>query len=263
MKTFKFFKAVAFTLIVGLTSCVDKDFDPPDTEGIPFDPDKIHTVSELRAFTDDGATKRFEEDYSVFVTVTMDDKSGNIYMAAFAQDETGGINLRLRSPGGLYVGDYIRINLRNTTVSQYQNLVQLDSVHVDNNIEKLATWACDVTINGDPKPVVEPEVVTIPVIGSDAFQSQLIKLNDVQFASYEVGETYADSEDPFTAYNRILMDCDGNEIIVRTSGFAVFADDEIPEGNGSVIAIASRYRDDYQLLLRSSSEVNLDGARCN
>ncbi len=254
--------ALSAALLIIMTACVDKDFDTPDINEIPYDPDKVLTISQLKEFATDGQSKRFEEDYSVFATVVMDDKSGNIYRSAFVQDATGGINLRLMSPGAIYQGDYVRINLRNTTVNQYMSLFQIDSVDVDKNVQKLATWACETTIWGDPKPVVEPETVTISLIESDAFQSQLIRLENVEFAYSELGDTYGDTVNQFTSVNRTLMDCNGNSIIVRTSGFANFADEILPEGNGSVIAIASRYRDDYQLLIRSTNDVDMQGDRC-
>ncbi len=147
-------------------------------------------------------------------------------------------------------------------MSLYQNLWQLDSVYVDKNVEKLATWACETTTWGDPKPIVEPKIASITMANSDLFQSQLIKLEDVQFFPDELGETFADSEDEFTPVNRTLMDCEGDTIIVRTSGFANFADEPIPEGKGSLIAVVSRYRDEFQLLLRDYNEIDMDGARC-
>ena len=60
----------------------------------------------------------------------------------------------------------------------------------------------------------------------------------------------------------MLEDCDGNTIIIRTSGYANFASDTLPEGNGSLIAIASVYNGEAQLVIRSINEVQLTGNRC-
>ncbi len=252
----------AFVLFL-MAGCVKSEFDMPEITPIPYDPDKVITIAELKQIDPLTFPYKFDEDYSLFATVVMDDKSGNIYKSAFIQDATGGINIRLLSAGGLYQGDYIRINLKNTVVSQYQKLWQVDSVNVDKNIEKLATWACTTTIYGEPKPIIEPTLVNINTIKTDAFQSQLIRLDNVQFFETEIGKYFANPDDQFENVNRILMDCDWNTIIVRTSGFANFADKILPSGRGSLIAVVSRYRDDYQLLIRSFNEVTFNDPRCD
>jgi hypothetical protein len=254
-----FFAILLFTL----SSCVKSDFDAPDITPIPFDPDKVLTIADIKQISPTDFPYKFDDDYSLFATVVMDDKSGNIYKSAFIQDETGGINIRLFSAGGLYQGDYIRINLKNTVVSQYQKLWQIDSIDTDKNIEKLATWAMSTTIHGDPKPIIEPTLVNIGAIKSDAFQSQLIVLNNVQFFETELGKYFANPNDQFETVNRVLMDCDWNTIIVRTSGFANFADKLLPVGRGSIIAVVSRYRDEFQLLIRNYNEVVFNDPRCD
>ncbi len=234
------FIALAFALITA--GCIKDDFAKPDMEEMPVG--DILNVSELRNLYD-GQRIKFTGDTSVYAVVTMDDKSGNIYRNAFIQDETGAINLRLITPGGLYEGDSIRINIKNTILSSYQNMLQLDSVDVDKYIEKLAT-----------NVKKEPDVVTIENITSHK-QAQLIKLENVQFRASELGKTFADA-DNLLAENRILEDSLGNTIIVRTSGYAAFADDTIPDGRGSLIGIVSQHREDLQLFIRRLDEVEFD-----
>ena len=55
-----------------------------------------------------------------------------------------------------------------------------------------------------------------------------------------------------------LMDNMGNAVMVRTSGYAKFASEKVPRGQGSLIAIAGRYDDKVQLIIRRTSEVNFD-----
>jgi hypothetical protein len=234
-----------------LNGCVDKDFDIPDPLEIPIG--EVHTIAELRQIFAAGGNQpiKFTEDVTVFGVITMDATSGNIYRSAFLQDETAAINLRLMSPGGLYQGDSLRLNLKGTTLGSYENMLQIDSVHVGNSIEKLSTMVD-----------VEPAVVNINTLLSDAsYQARLIKLENVEFHNNELGQTYADP-DNLIAQNRILKDCDGNQIIVRTSGYANFAGDLIPEGNGSIVAVLAQFRDDRQLFIRNIDEVVMDGDRC-
>jgi hypothetical protein len=234
-----------------MNGCVDKDFDAPDPLDIPLG--EVHTIAELRQMFAAGGNQpiKFTQDVTVFGVITMDATSGNIYRSAFLQDETAAINLRLMSPGGLYQGDSLRLNLKGTTLGAFENMLQIDSVHVGNSIEKLAT-----------KVNVEPSVVNInTLLSNPGYQAKLVKLENVEFHNSELGQTFADP-DNLIAHNRILRDCDGNQIIVRTSGYANFAGEPVPEGNGSIVAVLAQFRDDRQLYIRNIDEVVMDGDRC-
>ncbi|RMF26085.1 MAG: hypothetical protein D6765_09445, partial [Bacteroidetes bacterium] len=95
----------------------------------------------------------------------------------------------------------------------------------------------------------------------DEHLSMLIRLSDVEFIEEDVGQPYADVLGR-QSLNRTLQDCSGNTIVVRTSGFADFAAELTPEGNGSVVGIFSTFNDTRQLLLRTLDDVQLDGERC-
>lgn len=247
----KLFKKNPLILLLGLVmvmmhACIHDDFEEPPLSEIPVG--TVLTVSELLDLFQ-GDPVVFTDDYSVFATVTMDDKSGNIYRSAFVADHTGAVNLRLQAPGGIYQGDSVRIYLKGTTLGMYQQMMQLDNVNVDRNIVKIAT-----------NVEVEPGVITIPEITS-AHQAHLIRLEDVQFVANEVGLPFADSEN-LLSMNRLLEDCSGNRIVVRTSGYANFADIPVPEGRGSLIAIVAQYGGTLQLYIRSINELSMDDERC-
>jgi hypothetical protein len=232
---------------VAISSCVKQEFDDPDTWQRPVG--TVITLAELRNMFQ-GEPVEFTQDYSVYATVTMDDKPGNIYRSAYVQDHTGAINLRLQAPGGIYEGDSVRICLKGTILSSYQRMLQLDNVNVDWNIIKL-----------DTERNFQPQTVSITDVLTGNYQARLIRLEDVQFSLAELGKTFADKENLITE-NRILEDCSGNRIIVRTSGYAGFADKAIPEGRGSLIAVAAVFGSDIQLYIRRLSEVQLTDERC-
>ena len=199
-----------------------------------------------------GGKYQFKKDHSVFGYITMSDKIGNIYKSAYLQggaDDDKAINLHLLSSGGLYEGDYVRINLKGLVLGDYSGMIQLDSVHVDNNIVKL-----------DTRKFLEPELVDIENIGTGSYVGKLVKFRKVQFQQQYVGQTYADKEGQKTV-NTYIEDELGNTMIVRTSGYANFAGDTIPSGSGSITAIVSRYNTEYQLYIRNTDEVQLTGRR--
>jgi hypothetical protein len=236
----------AFTLF--LASCVKQDFDEPPPITIPVG--EIVSLTELRAmFT--GQSIKFETGTvsSTFAIVVGDETSGNIYRNSYVQDTAVGINLRLNNPGGLYQGDSIRIFLEGLILSDFNGTLQLDSVDVDKNVIKIETGVH-----------VEPKTVTIPELATNAYNSQLIKLENVEFKN--PNNTWSDPVG-LTSQNRWLMDQAGNEVIVRTSGYANFAGLPLPTGNGTFIAIAGKYNNDIQLYVRDVSEIDLSGNRYN
>jgi hypothetical protein len=238
--------SVLIASLVVLAVACKKEFDAPPVRSLPTG--SVLTVAELRGlFT--GNPIKFRGDSSVYAVVTADEQSGNLYKNVFVQDHTGAIVMRLVNPGGLYQGDSIRIYLPGTTLSMYQGLLQLDSVNVDNNVVKQATLIDK-----------EPELVTISQI-TPSMQAKLIRLENVEFIQSELGSTYADAVNQ-TTVNRTLSDCQNN-VIVRTSGFANFAGQSLPTGNGSFVAVVGQFNNDMQLFIRDISEVQLTGVRCD
>ncbi len=233
------------SMILFNTSC-RKKYDEPPINQIPEG--NIITIAELKAMYT-GSDLSIDEDYNIYANVTTEETDGNFYKEAYIQDGTGAIRLRLLASGGLYIGDSIRINLNGTVLSEYSGMIQIDSVDVDKNIVKQAT----------EKHVV-PSIYGVDQI-SPALQGYLVQLNDVEFISAELGYTYADPINQFSE-NRTLTDCNGNTILVRTSGYANFADNDIPSDNGSIIAIVGVYNSDIQLYIRDINEVEFSNTRC-
>ena len=237
------------------SGCIQGKFDTPEVSEVPVG-DTI-TITRLWEIYDSlvtagGGTYKFNEDHSVFGYITMSDKVGNIYKSAYLQggaDDDKAINLHLLSSGGLYEGDYVRVNLKGLVLGDYSGMIQLDSVHVDNNIVKLET-----------RKFLEPELVDIENIGTGSYVGKLVKFRKVQFQELYVGQTYADKEGQKTV-NTYIEDELGNTMVVRTSGYANFAGDTIPAGSGSLVAIVSRYNTEYQLFIRNLDEVQLTGRR--
>jgi hypothetical protein len=238
---------LGLAMAFALGSCIDDNYDIPTLPEIPLG--HVLTIEQLRDLCPPGNIHRFVGDTSVVAVVTMDDKSGNLYKEAYIQDATGGIVVRITSPGGLYQGDSIYINLNGTILKYYRKVFQIDSVHVDNNVVKRAVGI-----------QTEPEVVTIPQLSTWDFQAKLIKLENVQFVDTDTSKTYADADN--LEYGELtIQDEDGNSVILRSSGYAKFATQNVPNGKGSIVAIAGRYDDIVQLAIRKTQEVQFDGTR--
>ena len=196
-----------------------------------------------------GNTIKINGDTSLYAVVTMDEMSGNIYRNIFVQDNTGAVNLRFGSTSNLYEGDSIRLYLKGAVLSWYNNLFQIDSLHADYNVIKQAT-----------ERYVEPEVATINEINldKDYYQPRLVKIENVQIRAADTASIWA----PYQQYGEVYIeDTNGNDMLIRTSGYAKFASENIPNGSGSIIAIVGLYRETVQLAIRNTSEVDLYGER--
>jgi len=229
-----------------LSGCVKKEFDKPPIKTLPVG--TVYTISQLRQMYADSGAMLINYDASVYAYVTMDESTGNIYKSAYIQDAGDAVNLHKSAAGGLRVGDSVRIYLKNTVLSEYAGMFQIDNVDPDSNIVIIAN-----------ERYKQPETVTIPDLLTGDYQGKLIKLEGVQFRTTDLGLTFADANG---SANRNLEDCNDNSVLVRTSNYATFGDVVVPEGNGDLIAIAGEFNGTIQLYIRTLSEVNLNGERC-
>lgn len=240
---------LALFVAIGINSCVKDDFDQPPVLEVPVG--EQVAVSEIAALAMTSATPiKITEDRSMFGLVSMGEQSGNFYKQVVFEDVTGGIMLEFLGSTSLNVGDSIQVNLKGARVYNYNNLPQIDSLDITKNVLKISA-------GNDFSPVE----VSIPELKTFSYTGRVVKLNEVQFTNSELGKTFADA-DALVTENRNLEDCDENTVLVRTSGYANFAGEPIPEGNGSLIAFVGRYRDDVQLNIRSYNEIIMNAERC-
>lgn len=233
-----------FASVIFLLASCTKEYDKPTVETIPVG--NVLTIAEVKALHVPGTETRITQDISVFGVVTADETTGNLYKETFIQDETGALYLRFTTSSGVYIGDSIRVNLNGTKLLRYNQMLQVDSVHPDNNVTKIAT-----------QKYRTPEIVTINQLMADigGFQGKLIQLDSVYFTEFGMGLTYADGVNK-EDISRFLEDFNSNQVEVRTSGYANFANDTL-KGLGTFIGISGQYNSDLQLLIRTPSELNM------
>ena len=222
------------------TSC-KKEYPEPPIQVLP-----IGTVYTIEEILNKESGTVFNEDASVYGIVTADERSGNLYKSAFIQDRASGkaLELHLNATSGVRIGDSIRVYLKDVTYSLYNGLPQLSNFEADGHIIILAN-------NKD----IEPVETTIADIVAGNHLAGLVKLNNVMFTEKN---TFAD---PNTYGNRTLVDPSdfSKSVIVRTSNYANFANDSLPQGTGNLTAIASVYGSTWQLYIRSASELEFNG----
>lgn len=243
---------ILLALIAAACFSCKREFDTPPIKHIA-DGSKIN-IRNLKSRFDANSVYKFSGDTNLYCVVIADELSGNLYKDVYVRDATGAIHVKLTESGGLFTGDSIRINLNNVLLNHYADLVQLDSVSTEKNVVKLASGLT-------PQPEeMSLEKVTDPV-NAGAMQSKLVKISNVQFSDGGRNQPFANATSK-AAGQYTVQDCKGNKAAVRTSGYAYYANRLTPGGNGSMIAIVSRYYSSVQLLIRSPEELNMSGSLC-
>lgn len=183
MKTLSYLLTAA--LCLGMTACMDKDYDIPDfSGGSPYGNNSIEatnvvTIKQLKEkyktpmttdFRDGDSFQEVTENCQIRGYVTANDVSGNIYNEVAIQDETGAILIEIQQ-GGLYgylpVGAEILVELKGLCVGNYRMQPQIgmpSKVSQGNNAGKdqlgkisRKLWQDHFRITGNTM-IIEPEV---------------------------------------------------------------------------------------------------------
>lgn len=258
---------VAILSTTAFSSCIKDKFDEP-TEAPDIDPNlEVNlTIQELKDLYK-GESVKITEDYIISGVVVSDDQAGNVYQTLVIQDETGGVGFRVQRSdlfADFPFGRKVYVQVKGLWIGSYENLLQVGADDDGKGSVTLipAAFVDDFFVKGPRGQKVEPLEISIQGL-SNRHQNRLIKLKDVQFLEGEAGVlTFADAENKGTL-NRLMEDCEGNRIIVRTSGYASFAGDVLPSGKGDFVGLYQIHRTDNQLLINKTSDLKLDGERCD
>lgn len=247
---------------LALASCVREYDAPPLKEPAYTGPAANVTIAQLRneyaAATQDQPIT-IEKDEVLKAYVSGNDQSGNIYKTMYLQDATAGISI-LVDQGDVYsyypVGQEVYINLKGMCISVYGEEQQIG--HPTGYLYRTpwSTFQEKVLPNkwANEANVAPLEISDISIINTDvnAYKFKLVKLTGVTFTNGGTG-VFASTSSNYTT--ETLKDAQGNSLDVRTSQYADFASQTLPEGKGTVIGILGRFKGAWQLIIRSSSDV--------
>jgi len=267
-KILRFFAPLTLLLFF-FNSCVNTDIEePPYVKDYPV----FHanfSIKDLRALHTNGQFEKITEDKIIKAVVVADDRTGNYYKTLVVQDSTGGMEVKINATNlfnTFPVGRRIYIKLNGLTIGDYNGNFQLggDVYKDDSNRDRIGNIEepeIDKYIaKGEFNVPITPTVKTITELG-DADINTLIQLNGIEVAESDLGQTYSDAVNKVNT-NRSLKDCSNKVIIMRTSGYASFAGNVMPQGNGTITAIYTVFGTDKQLFLRDTADVKFDGKRC-
>lgn len=273
--------AVAVTTIAAswaMTGCQD-DFDAPglDTPVATMKPNT--TIAQIKAdywnsadnYIDTIKLVEGQEHQIIAGRVISSDQSGNIYKSLVIQDETGALAMSINA-NSLYnqyrIGQEVVVDLTDMYIGKYSTLQQLGFPDYTPSYGWQATFMPleffkeHSQLNGLPEPSkIDTLTLNISDLGNGEealrrYQSRLVRFNNVFFV--DGGEkAFCDGHKVNT--NRTLKDDNGNEIIVRTSGYANYWSMMLPAEHGDIVGILSTYKQSgtlkWQLVMRSPSDL--------
>jgi len=194
--------------------------------------------------------------------IVMDDRSGNYYKTLVIQDATGGIEIKINKTD-LYssfpVGTTFTVDCKNLWLTDYNGLIQLAG-DASGQVLGLTDSELAQHIRSQSGTAPAPKVVNISQLNADLV-STLVRFDEVQFIKADTSKTWADAVQNFSI-NRTLEDCNSLQVIVRTSGFADFADAKTPGAKGSITGVLGIFNGTYQLYIRDLNDVSMSGLRC-
>jgi len=248
-----------------VNACKKKEFDKPEPLADP-NLTVTTTIADLKSLFIAGAPVLITQNMVIAATVVADDKSGNIYKQIIVDDGTAGISIAI-DRSNLYadfpVGRKVYIKCKDLYLDDYSNLVGLyGGVDATGSAIGIASpLVANFIVKGLTGQVVKPIEVEISAL-NNSFQNRLIKIKDVEFISSDADKPYADAINK-SSLNRTVINCAGNQLIARTSGYANFANYKTPKGKGDLIAIYTVFGNTKQLLIRDTSDLKLYGKKCD
>lgn len=260
----KLLRNISLPLIASLAlfAC-ERDYDAPLlTEPEYTGPAANITISELRtenAAAAEDAPIIITKDQVLKAVITGNDESGNIFKKIYLQDETGAIEMEV-DQSSVYnyypVGQTVYVDLNGLSISVYGDEQQLG--HPEGYLFRTPWEDFEKHVSKDgwanpenAKPVVIDDISTINA-APDNYKFKLVQFTGVTFQNG--GKGIFAPEDAYGEEN--ITDSHGNSIIVRTSNYASFASNKLPEGKGNITGILGRFNGTWQLTLRTANDVS-------
>lgn len=230
--------------------------------------DSLITIKELKKIHRLGNIERIEREWVVQGVVVGNDEQDNIYKSIFLQDPSGGIMLLLDGQS-LYqsypIGTLIELRVQDLFLSDYRRMIQLVA-SVDSSSGSLMSTGIASPLFKKHIRILNENVPVVPLLVvakalHDSLQGRLVKLVDIEFSASDTALQFADKKNKIGA-SRTIKFCSGGTVYVRTSGYANFAGEPIPNGNGELVGIYAVYNYEKQILLRNPSDILMNKPRC-
>jgi hypothetical protein len=261
MKNIKILSLIIATLLFG---CVEDDeFDAPDLNSLCDSTIKANKeIIDLNGFTN---PTLYTADDVIEGYVVSNDEEGNFYKSISIQKEDGSIGITI--PVDQYnlhneyrPGTKVAIKLKDRYVGKSSSMISIGNLY-EGAIGRIATSEFrNVIIRKCGDTRTEDQLVKVRNIAeAKNYMNTLIEIQDVQFTTASLNKKFYDISlpSPGGGTNHLIQDFT-DEVILRVSEFASFANKTIPSGSGKIRGIMMKYNNDFQFMVKSFNDVKLD-----
>lgn len=269
--------AIALLTAFAITSCVkDDDYDIPDPNGKKPLPDYsgqvVSFANVLTKVTASVAT--YTADEAIEGYVISSDEGGNFYKKIYIQnaDKNQGLSVAI-DKSGLYtefpVGAKVQLRLKGLATQLNNSAIEVGHGTYTAKSGRKGVAAMAEAIykkhlfdTGERKTVAKLAKVSnsIQEVSTEAHVDQLITLKGVHFPTDAVGKTLYDKSNALGgATNYKLTDANGKTIIFRTSSYAKFKDEKVPDGEVEVTGVLTKFNKDYQFMISNYADLVVKG----
>jgi hypothetical protein len=270
------FGIVALGIAMILGSCAE-EFNVPKLTCNQPDLKVNRTVEEVRAITSSIVTQYTYDDI-IEAYVVSSDEAGNFFKTisfqTLATSSAPAIGFSVPvDASNTYVdfriGNKVYIKMKDQYTDIYFGGMRIGNIYVnaynEGGVGRISPNDYKKVLNASCTMIDEDQLVKKLTVGEaldDAKLNTLIELKDVQFTEAALGRHYyEETNDVGGATNWNVRDKAGSQIIFRTSGYADFAGNIIPQGSGTIRGILTKFGTDYQLMVRSEKDITMSGNR--
>ena len=287
MKKIKFIAMVMMAMTgLMLGSCMGDGYADPDmVETIPAAPygnnllreKNVVSIAQLKSdyktTINGGGYKLIDKPMMIKGYITGNDISGNLYQEVALQDETGAILVDINA-GGLHgylpVGQEILIDLNGLYIGSYGKQAKIGGIYTNlktgaTSVGKMdrPTWQKHFKLLDEADASnVKAEIFDLTKATDATYLEEnagkLMTIKGVKFSSAN-GKTVWAANDETT--NQNLKDAESgqwissNTVVVRTSGYARFANAILPDGAFDITGIFTRYNNVWQIIIRNTDDL--------
>lgn len=284
----KKYQSIILALICTLfASCMGEDYAEPNLSESPYGNNELTesgviTIAQLKEkyanIISSSSMTEVTEDIKIKGIVTGNDIGGNIYNEFAVQDATGAL-LVCVNQGGLFgflpVGQEILIDLKGLMLGGYGQQLEIGGIYTNTktgakSIGRMSryVWSTHYRLFGNADPekaealLEEFDVSKLRDANYLAANAgKLMKLSGVTLQDANGTAVYAPDDGSVTltanCANRAFTGYSSSYLVLRTSTYADFANSVMPTELIDVTGIFTRYRNTWQILLRTSDDVQL------
>ena len=207
-------------------------------------------IADVRALYVDGDVT-ISEDWTIRGTVisNLELNNGSSLKNIIIQDETAGIMVRLTSNNTDFLsGDVVEVKIQGQSLEQYNGLLQLNNVPVENVTE---------TAQGT---LPEAKVISAAQLLTGDYESQYVAVENVQAVEADLGKTWVTGGNNTSI---TIESATGETFVVYSARYSdILAEATVPEGSGTLKGIAQRFNSNIQIMLASTEDyAGLTGER--